>query len=193
MAESVKFNPAKLARLNDPQRLVVLDPVRIWSTLSLADAPRVALDIGAGTGLFARAFAAHMPAGILYACDAEPLMVDWMRQNLTAPNIVPLLSAEATVPLPDGQADLIYMIAVHHELLEPLSLLAECRRLLRPEGTIALIDWKKDGTQGGPPPEIRIPEHIVLDQLRQAGFSDLRQHPILPCHFMLTATRQRDS
>lgn len=189
MAESVKFNPAKLARLNDPQRLAVLDPVRIWSALSLTDTPRVVLDIGAGTGFFARAFAAHMPAGTLYACDAEPLMVEWMRQNLAVPNIIPLLSAEAAVPLPDGQAGLIYMIAVHHELLEPLNLLAECHRLLKPGGTIALIDWKKDSPQGGPPPEIRIPEHIVLDQLRQTGFKETRQHDLLPCHFMLTAVK----
>lgn len=188
MVESINFNPQKLARLNDPQRLEMIKPEAIWSALALSD-PQVLVDIGAGTGFFARQFARKIPAGKVYACDTSAVMVAWMEENLVVENIRPLLSGKASVPLADGCADLVYMISVHHELLEPLKLLGEIHRLLKPGGKVALIDWQDKSTPGGPPREIRISEGVVVEQLRLAGFSQVCQHAVLPYHFLISGKK----
>lgn len=189
MADSIKFNPQKLAKLNDPRRLEMINPDLIWQTLELA-APKVLIDIGAGTGIFARNFAARVPDGTVYACDSSPVMADWMRENLAVENIVPLLSGESAVPLEEEVADLVYMITVHHELEEPELLLAETRRLLKSGGKVALIDWRKEVMPDGPPIEIRVAEKVVMEQLRNAGFRNVRRHDILPRHFLIVGEKE---
>lgn len=188
MADSIKFNPQKLAKLNDPRRLEMINPDLIWEALELT-APQVLIDIGAGTGIFARNFAARIPAGTVYACDSSPVMADWMRENLAVANLVSLLSGESSVPLEGEIADLVYMITVHHELEEPESLLAEIRRLLKPGGKVALIDWRKEAMPDGPPLEIRVAEEAVMEQLCNAGFRNVRRCDILPRHFLIVGEK----
>lgn len=188
MADSIKFNPQKLAKLNDPRRLEMINPDLIWEALELT-APRVLVDIGAGTGIFARNFAARVPAGTVYACDSSPVMADWMRENPAAANVVSLLSGESSVPLEGEIADLVYMITVHHELEEPELLLAETRRLLKPGGKVALVDWRKEAMPDGPPIEIRVAEEAVMEQLRNAGFRNVRRCDVLPRHFLVVGEK----
>lgn len=188
MTASIKFNPQKLAKLNDPERVAMINPDLIWETLQLTT-PRVLIDIGAGTGIFARNFAARMPDGMIYACDSSPVMAAWMQENLTEENIAALLSAESAVPLENEIADLVYMITVHHELTKPEQLLSEAYRLLKPGGKAALIDWRKGAVSIGPRDEIRVPEEVVAAQLQQAGFRHVCRYEVLPNHFLIVGEK----
>ena len=85
----------------------------------------------------------------------------------------PLLMKDYSIPLEDGIADLIVMINLHHEIEDPLAILTECYRLLRPGGKIAISDWKKEDTGHGPALEIRFETGEVESQLSQCGFMHL--------------------
>lgn len=186
MSKAIKFDPKKLAKLNNPERLEMINPDLIWQTLALKTADTL-IDIGAGTGLFAKEFAKY--AGKIYACDSSEIMIEWMKENLSENNILPLKSVEAAIPLEAEIADLVYMINVHHELTEPERLLKEAFRLLKSNGKIAIIDWKAQELTQGPSLAIKVPEKIIISQLEQAGFKNMMSHPVLPFHSFIIAEK----
>ncbi len=184
MIDPRKFDPKKLAKLNDPKRLEYLDPDAIWEKTRLADAG-VLIDIGAGTALFAVLFAKKIKSGKVYACDISEEMIAWMNDNIPAEMksiVIPVKMEENSVPLADGIADLVYMINLHHELEQPLKLLKEVRRLLKKDGKLMIIDWKKEETPEGPPLEIRITAEAIQSQMSESGFSDTDKYTVLPYH-----------
>ena len=181
MSESIKFDPKKLTKLNNPERFKTLNPDVVWDALDMQN-PKVLIDIGAGTGFFTKEFAKKLQDTKIYACDTSEILIQWMQENLRDENIIPLLCSEAVVNLPDDISDLIYMINVHHEIIYPEKLLAETRRLLKVGGKIAIIDWKAEEMQDGPPLEIRIAENIIIKQLEETGFINIVNHNILPLH-----------
>jgi len=187
MSESKKFDPGKLAKLNDPKRLKILNPEVVWAKADLKD-PEVLVDIGAGTGFFALPFSRKMKMGKVYACDISEELVAWMENNLPVESrgrIIPLKMEESSVPLPDGIADLVYMINLHHELEEPGMVIKESLRLLRDGGKLMIIDWKKEETPEGPPLAIRVTEEIIESQMLECGLTNIEKHAVLPYHTFL--------
>ena len=184
----VKFDPKKLSKLNNPDRLKTLNPDLIWDTLELQN-PKILIDIGAGTGFFAKEFSKKLDNGKIYACDSSDVMLQWMQENITDKNIIPLKCSESSVELPNEIADLIYMLNVHHELLEPEALLAEAFRLLKFGGKIAIIDWKPEEMQEGPPLETRLSEEIVIEQLEKTPFRNITKHKFLPQHWFIVGEK----
>jgi ubiquinone/menaquinone biosynthesis C-methylase UbiE len=187
MSESRKFDPAKLAKLNDPKRLEILNPELIWTKADLKD-PDILVDIGAGTGFFALPFSRKVRKGKVYACDISEEMISWMKNNLPPESqgvVIPLKMEESSVPLPDGIADLVYMINLHHELEDPVAAIKEALRLLKSGGKLIIIDWKKEETPNGPPLTIRLTEETIESQMLACGFTNIRKHAVLPYHSFL--------
>ena len=127
-----KFDPKKLDKLNNPQRLLDIPIEYIWNKIHLTD-PVVLVDIGAGTGFFSVPFLKYVKNGKIFACDTSDIMIQWMKNNICPqyPDIVPLKMEESAVPLEDGIADLVYMINLHHELDQPQTILEESFRILK--------------------------------------------------------------
>ena len=187
MSESRKFDPSKLAKLNDPKRLKILNPEVIWTKADLRDA-EVVVDIGAGTGFFALPFSKNLKAGKIYACDTSDVMIEWMKNNLPVELqgiIIPLKMEESSVPLADGIANLVYMINLHHELEDPVMILKESFRILRDGGKLIIIDWKKEETPEGPPLAIRVTEETIERQMLACDFTNIKKHAVLPYHNFL--------
>ncbi len=187
MHNDKKFDPKKLAKLNDPKRLEYLDPDVIWAKVALSQ-PQVLIDIGAGTGFFAIHFTRKITKGKVFACDISEEMISWMNNNLPSELInivVPVKMEENSIPLPNAISDLVYMINLHHELEEPLKLLAESYRLLKEGGKLMIIDWKKKKTPEGPPLEIRVNKETIASQMRKSRFSNVSNYAYLPYHYFL--------
>ena len=193
MTTGKKFNPKKIHKLTDPGRKAFQDPDLIWDTLDLT-APEVLIDIGAGAGFFAMPFSDKIPEATVYACDTAPELTGWMETNIPESyngRIRVIRSEENSIPLADGIADLVYMINLHHELDAPLTMLKESWRLLKPEGCILIVDWKKEETPMGPPVSIRITQKTVREQLQQADFQMVTEHDLLEYHYFVTARKPR--
>jgi len=190
MAEDKKFDPKKLQKLNNPQRLKDIPPEYVWEKLDMRH-PDVIVEIGAGTGFFSTAFLQKSASSKVYACDLSDIMINWIKENVSPqhPHIIPLKTEEHAVPLDDGTADLVYMINVHHELEDPELTLEEAHRIAKPEGKIFIVDWKKEDMPEGPPTAIRCRPERVKEQLRTAGFAHIAVYNGLKKHFLVVGTK----
>ena len=187
----VKFDIAKLERLNDPGRFDTLKPAAMWVALG-EPTPRTIVEIGAGTGLFSAAFSKRAPGATVYAVDVEPVMIERMqkhRSEVASGRIVPVLAEETHVPLEDGVADLVVMINLHHELVDPAASYAEAYRLLAAGGQLLVVDWAHADTPKGPPLAVRATRQQLEQYLSAAGFSRVAVHDVLDWHELLTAWR----
>lgn len=188
----LKFDIAKLEKLNDPGRFDTLKPDVMWDALDCSS-PGVVVEIGAGTGMFAERFAEFAPAAVVYAVDLEQTMIDWMRDNrplVADGRIVPVLAEETRVPLDGGIADAVFMINLHHELAEPDQTYAEAFRLLKPGGRLLAVDWAPTDTPRGPSQAVRVSVKQAERVARGAGFSEIESHDGLPWHWMVTGSRR---
>ena len=187
-----KFDISRLERLRDPERLETMNPDKIWAVLADGLIINTLVDIGVGIGFFAIPFARKIKRGKVYGCDLHPEMLKYLEAAMEkegVDNIEPVRCGEVEVPLEDGIADVVIMVNLHHELDFRDRSLAECRRLLRSGGKVAVIDWKPIQTEHGPPMEIRIPPEQVLEELTAAGFQRTAEHDIMPNHYFLTGVK----
>lgn len=189
--ESKKFPIEKLAKLNDPKRLIDTNPDLLWEKLKLKD-PEILIDIGAGTGVFAVEFSKKMKNGKVYACDISDAMLDWMKGNLPYKLngiIIPTKMEESVVPLLAEIADMVYMINLHHELEEPAKITSEAYRLLNKGGKLMIIDWRKEETPEGPPLSIRVTEEDIVSDMLKGGFSVIVRHRDLKYHHFIVGEK----
>lgn len=171
---SHKFNVKNMERLNNPKRLEILDLRKVCSHFKLRD-QMVLIDVGTGTGLFAEAFLKLLPEARCYALDIQPKMVEWIRENretYKAGRLIPMVMAEAKIPLEDNIADFLFMITLHHELDQPVELMRECHRVLKSGGRLLVADWKKEAEMG-PPRGHRIDASVAISHLEMAGFKEI--------------------
>jgi SAM-dependent methyltransferase len=190
----LKFDPAKLEKLNDPGRFETLRPDVMWDAFALEN-PQALVEIGAGTGMFAGEFARRAQGLVVYAADTVADMIAWMTENraeVADGRVLPLLSTETAVPLGDSLADGVYMINLHHELADPDAIYREAHRLLRPGGRVLVVDWAPADTPKGPPAAVRASAGELAAFLKRAGFEDVEMHDGLPWHSLLTARRGDD-
>jgi ubiquinone/menaquinone biosynthesis C-methylase UbiE len=186
-----RFDPAKLPKLNDPARFIDLIPERIWDTFGVDD-PATVIELGAGTGIFAREFAERLGDGVIYAVDSEPLMLQWMAEHLPRDLdgiVIPVDADVSHVPMPDGVADLVYSINLHHEVGDGIPLLREAMRLLRPGGVLGVVDWRLEDSKPGPPLAHRVGGAAIAQQAENAGFADVRVSDVLPRHDIVVGRR----
>ncbi len=189
-----KFDPKKLEKLNNPQRLQDIPPAYIWSKLNRPKAD-VLLEIGAGTAFFSVAFLQLAKPSKMYACDVSGVMLNWVHEHIVPnfPGIIPVQSEENSIPLADEIADVVFTINLHHELDNPALILAEAFRTLKPGGTVFIVDWKKQSMAEGPPTDIRCAPEQVMEQLLNAGFKNMDVFDELPKHFLLVGKKDDQS
>jgi ubiquinone/menaquinone biosynthesis C-methylase UbiE len=108
----------------------------------------------------------------VYGVDVQPEMVEICRRRAAEAGtrrVEVLQSSETQVPLPDAIADLVLVSVVLHEAQDRVAFLREASRLLKPEGEIALIEFRKQDGPPGPPKEIRLSEAEVAAVAGAAG------------------------
>jgi len=170
---SHKFSPSNIKWLDYPDRVKEYDISGIIASIGLEPGMSVA-DIGAGTGFFSFPFSVAVgPDGKVMAIDISPEMLETLGAKVTEgelTNIEAMASTEESIPAENGSADLAFMSNVFHEL-DGDSTLLEVRRILKPGGKLAIIDWKKKREEDGPPYHHRLSAGQVISRCRDAGFT----------------------
>ena len=188
MADTLGFDSARIKRLRNPERLEYFQPERIWEVLQ----PKpdcTLIDIGAGVGFLTIPFAEKFPTAKVFGCDILEGMVRLLRQDAEQrglDNLEALLMAPNLVSLDNDVADIIIMGQVHHELDAPESLLRECRRLLKRQGSIAIVDWADEENGKSPPTGRRVPAARIRHELQDAGFRNIETHAVYKYHTFIT-------
>ncbi|OZB19697.1 MAG: malonyl-[acyl-carrier protein] O-methyltransferase BioC [Marinobacter sp. 34-60-7] len=117
----------------------------------VVDRPESLLDLGCGTGWYTRKLTERFPGAIVTGADLSPGMLRQAAGSGIARARWLQADAEA-LPLADRSMDLVFTNLMIQWSHHPEAVLAECRRLLRPGGVLAMSTLL-DGT---------------LDELKQA-------------------------
>jgi ubiquinone/menaquinone biosynthesis C-methylase UbiE len=160
------FRPSRAHKLEDPERLLWLPPRDVVHALHLVAGMTVA-DIGAGTGYFSIPIAnAVTDSGHVFAVDLQPEMLDLLRHKLhdrKELNNISLHQGNASgLPLDHGSIDLVFFANVWHEISDLDRAFDEALRVSRPEGRIAILDWRPDCV---PPPGPPLDHRISADSV----------------------------
>jgi ubiquinone/menaquinone biosynthesis C-methylase UbiE len=179
-------------KLEDPKRLEWLPPSDVLKALR-PFVGRTVADIGAGTGYFTlpMAEAADGPS-LIYAVDIQPKMLSLLKDKLTPTIVTRVRLSEGTATqstLATGCCDLILLANIWHELDDRPMVLAECRRVVKDGGRIAILDWRPDvDATFGPPLPHRIPADAVETELKESGWMGVRRESIGLYSYLVTAT-----
>jgi SAM-dependent methyltransferase len=103
------------------------------------------------------------------------------REHLSV--LVPVLASAETPNLPEP-VDLILVVDTYHHIDNRVAYFAKARESLRPNGRLAIVDFKPESPIG-PPAEHRIPPDKVTAELDAAGYSLVATHPFLPRQYFL--------
>lgn len=160
-----KFSPDNALRLERPERYALIPPDATLKQLGLGPGMTM-IDIGAGTGYFTRAASAIVgPAGKVYAADMSSDMLAHLHQGGLPGNVETIHSEEYIIPLPDATADLSLLAFVVHETPDIMRFVREATRITKPSGVVAIIEWKKQTEELGPPQEERLDQQDLLTLL----------------------------
>jgi ubiquinone/menaquinone biosynthesis C-methylase UbiE len=166
-----RFDPAKMAKLDNPERRKALPPEKILSLLEMKEND-IVLDLGAGTGYFTLPTASRT-TGKVYALDVEPQMLETLKKRVNEQHLknVQLLEGEIEdIPMENDQVDQIIASFVLHEV-EPLSKgLQEIRRVLKQGGRCLCLEWEKKPMEQGPPLDHRIHSDDMKKAFEENGF-----------------------
>ncbi len=186
------FNPERKSRLDAPERAEWQKPDEIVAALNVKNGDVVA-DIGAGTGYFAFRIAEKIgPSGKVYAVDLQQEMLNALNERATeigASNVTPVLSGPIDTTLADAAVHLVFIANVTHEYGDLDAGLCECARILKPGGSLVVVDWKQEETVKGPPLGHRISSTKVVNAAQSAGFSATASPDMLPYHYVLFFTK----
>jgi len=125
-----------------------LDPTEILKQLKLRK-NMIAADFGSGSGGWAIPLARKLEEGKVYAIDLleEPLSA--LRAKAKAEKISNIQTVLADVEkgigmLRDASCNLVLMTNLLFQCQDMKKILSEGKRVLKPEGRILIVDWKKD-------------------------------------------------
>ncbi len=187
------FDPKNIERLEDPERTDFQNPSVVLDLMAF-NLGGGFLDFGSGSGYFTfPAYDRFSDHGPFYAADIQTEMIQIFKkkslEKYGKEPISPLVIQDHKIPLPEMAIENVLMVNVFHELDNPKSVLAEIFRILKAGGSLFVVDWKKEKTPKGPPPEERADEVDIYDDLLSAGFMKIRSWDVYSWHIVVQAIR----
>lgn len=183
------FDPAKAARLDDPEREQWLPAEDLLALLEIRDGMRL-LDYGTGTGRYAIALARRYPQSNVTAFDIQEPMLDIVRSRIAEQHLSNVQTAgPAETDLAEASFDRVLAVHILHEIDDEH--LQHIRSLLAPGGSVLLVDWEQTVQRDvGPPAEHVHTVHEALSRLRRSGFTaEVFEAPAFPYHYAIRASR----
>lgn len=149
----------------------IVDQLDIQQNMAVAD-------FGAGHGFFSVAFAKKVGlTGQVFAIDILPNALGAIRSRAKlegVPNIKAIrgnLEEANGSTLPDESCDLVFIANVFFQVPDKDALLSEARRVLKPGGRLAVIEWKFTARLG-PGKESRLDEEELKQLILSKNFNE---------------------
>jgi ubiquinone/menaquinone biosynthesis C-methylase UbiE len=181
------FPPELLGMLEGPDRDAYQRPDQIMDALQIGEGSVVA-DLGAGGGWFTVRLARRVgPNGRVYAEDVQLQMISVIERRIQREqlrNVVTVLGTQVDAKLP-APIDAALMVDAYAEFEQPVALLRNIARSLKPKGTLGIVNYKKDGGGPGPPMEERVDAEKVIADATAAGLELRKRESFLRYQYML--------
>ncbi|MFO0844978.1 MAG: DUF1549 domain-containing protein [Gemmataceae bacterium] len=133
-------------------------------------------DVGAGTGLFTRLFAAEVgPKGKVYAVDIAQKFLDHVKKTsaeLKFTNVETVKCTQTSCGLPPASVDVVFICDTYHHFEFPYRTMATIHQALRPGGRLVVVDFhripgkSREWTLG----HVRAPLEVVTKEIVESGF-----------------------
>ncbi len=159
-------------------------PEEVIQSLNIQDGDTIA-DIGSGGGYFTLEFSKRVGKnGRVYAVDTKQTYLDYIKNQSKQEkieNITTVLITESEISLPEESIDIIFLRNVFHHLSDPSSYFIKLKKILKPNGRIAIIDHKKKkGFSFVYIFRHYVPEEEILREMENSGYSLAETFDFLP-------------
>jgi ubiquinone/menaquinone biosynthesis C-methylase UbiE len=132
------------------------------------------MDIGCGQGFFALPAARLIgPTGKVYGLDIDDSGIQELSKKASIEgltNLELISGAAEEVLICSDCADIIFFGTVLHDFKNPSRVLENARKMIKRNGRLANLDWKKENTSLGPPKTIRFDEATASGLITSSGF-----------------------
>jgi predicted methyltransferase len=182
------MGPGGVAWLERPEREAEERSDLIIATLDVKPGQTIA-DLGAGSGYYTFRIAPLVqPRGKVLAIDVEPRMLRAIRERIRRDDVtnVEVIRGTTTDPnLPARGVDLLLMVDVYHELEFPYETMAKVRQALKPDGRLAVIEFRAEDPRV-PIKNIRkMSERQIIREMTAVGFRHVSTVRTLPLQHLV--------
>jgi len=146
-----------------------------------------AVEFGSGYGTFSLPIARRI-SGTLFALDLETELIHRLKQRAESQNVNNITAIErdfvaSGTGLADASVDYACLFNIlHHD--EPVNLIREAKRVVRPGGFLAVMHWRSDlSTPRGPSLDIRPKPQQMLAWLHEAEVTSAVYYVLAPYHY----------
>jgi len=131
---------------NPVRRRLIQPPWQVADRMMLEPGMTV-VEVGPGKGSYTLEVARRVAPGMVYACDISPFVVERLRRRAECEgigNVETRIDNVHNLNFDDDSVDRVLMIATLGEIPDPVAVLRECRRILRPGGLVCLSELLPD-------------------------------------------------
>ena len=169
----------------------LIDSTGLFSEIALKKG-HIFLDLGCGIGNYSISASEYVGSnGVIYAIDAWKDGIETLRKTAAArglKNIRPILAdVSKNIPLEQGSVDMCLMATMFHDLVHAdihKTALKEVRRVLKNDGKLAILEFKKIDGPPGPPKNIRISSGELANMLIFHDFHQTMTTEIGPYNYL---------
>ncbi|MCE9568191.1 MAG: class I SAM-dependent methyltransferase [Planctomycetes bacterium] len=161
------------------------NPSCIVERLECSGLPGDIVEFGCGYGTFTIP-TARLNFGTVYALDIEKELVSEAASNAVDAGLRNVVAESRDILAdgcgrPDGSLDYAMLFNILH-VENPISLLREAHRVLKPNGMVGIIHWRRDiPTPRGPSPDIRPTAEECRSWGEAAGLQFVRYESLCCC------------
>lgn len=174
--------------LNRPERIQEENPQEMLEQLKVTEG-MIVCDMGCGDGYYSIQLSKLVgPKGKVLAVDIQPEMLQQLSRRCAEANVenIDMIHGEVYDPkLPEGQVDLVLMVDVYHEFSHPVHMLEAVRKSLKPEGVIALVEFRAEDPNVPIFPEHKMTKKQIAKEYTANGFELAREYDRLPWQHLM--------
>lgn len=141
-------------------------------------------DMGCGNGFYTLPLAKLVgESGKVVAVDIQPEMLELLKERADeegVKNIEPVLGTVIDPKLPEKSIDLMLLVDVYHEFSHPEPMLRAIHRSLKPDGRVALVEFRGEDPDVPIKPLHKMTKEQILKEFRPNGFKLVEQFDALP-------------
>ena len=171
------------------------DPKQTLENLGLKPG-MVVCDLGCGNGYYTLEMASRVqPTGKVFAVDIQPEMLHLLElraEDQKVTNVEVVLGGLVDPRMPDNSIDLLLLVDVYHEFSHPSLMLKKIRKCLKPEGRIALVEFRAEDRTVPIRPEHKMTKKQILKEYKANGLKLVEEYDKLPWQHLMFFQRDPD-